>query len=179
MKFSVVVAEAWRSLTASLSTTLAAALTVLIGMFLVGLLIALGTWAAPGATMQKGKLDVKVYFCTETTCEAEATTAQINAVRLQLAGRSAGRSRSSSSRRSRRSRDEEEASPRWSEIVPSNPLPDSVQGHAEARVRTRWRSRTSLDPPPPGVEKVNYGKKTATRSCAWPASSRGFGRSRS
>ena len=37
MKLRVVVAEAWRSLTASLSTTLAAALTVLIGMFLVGL----------------------------------------------------------------------------------------------------------------------------------------------
>ena len=43
MKLRVVVAEAWRSLTASLSTTLAAALTVLIGMFLVGLLIGLGT----------------------------------------------------------------------------------------------------------------------------------------
>ena len=36
MKLRVVVAEAWRSLTASLSTTVAAALTVLIGMFLSG-----------------------------------------------------------------------------------------------------------------------------------------------
>ena len=45
MRLRTVVAEAWRSLTASLSTTLAAALTVLIGMFLVGLLIAFWTFA--------------------------------------------------------------------------------------------------------------------------------------
>ena len=68
MKLRVVVAEAWRSLTASLSTTLAAALTVLIGMFLVGLLIGLGTWARSWSEHAKGQLDVNVYLCTQTTC---------------------------------------------------------------------------------------------------------------
>ena len=84
MKLRVVVAEAWRSLTASLSTTLAAALTVLIGMFLVGLLIGLGTWARSWSEHQKGQLDINVYLCTPTTCGADVTTAQKNAVRMKL-----------------------------------------------------------------------------------------------
>ena len=44
MRFRVVAAEAWRSLTASLSTSIAAAMTVLIGMFLLGLCIAFWTF---------------------------------------------------------------------------------------------------------------------------------------
>src|SRR6185437_6816557 len=36
--------EAWSSITANVSTTFAAVITVLISMFLLGLLIALGTW---------------------------------------------------------------------------------------------------------------------------------------
>ena len=36
--------EAFRSIAANLSTTVAAIMTVLIGMFLLGLFIALGTW---------------------------------------------------------------------------------------------------------------------------------------
>src|SRR5262249_1960754 len=83
-KLRVVVAEAWRSLTASLSTTLAAALTVLIGMFLVGLLIGLGTWARSWSEHAKGQLDVNVYLCTRTTCDADVTNQQINAVRTML-----------------------------------------------------------------------------------------------
>ena len=86
----MVVAEAWRSLTASLSTTLAAALTVLIGMFLVGLLIAFWTFADSWSNEQKEKLVVKVFFCTPDApapCEQEeATASQINAVRAKLDG---------------------------------------------------------------------------------------------
>ena len=58
MRLRVVVAEAWRSLTASLSTTLASALTVLIGLFLVGLLIGLGTWARSWSEHAKSQLDI-------------------------------------------------------------------------------------------------------------------------
>ena len=36
--------EAWSSITANISTTVAATMTVLIGMFLLGLFIALGAW---------------------------------------------------------------------------------------------------------------------------------------
>ena len=104
MKLRVVVAEAWRSLTASLSTTLAAALTVLIGMFLVGLLIGLGTWARSWSEHAKGQLDINVYLCTQTTCGADVTTAQKNAIRVKLQNDPrVGRKESSTSRRTRRS----------------------------------------------------------------------------
>ena len=45
MRMRVVVGEALRSLGASMSTTVAATLTVLIGMFVLGLTIALGVGA--------------------------------------------------------------------------------------------------------------------------------------
>ena len=79
MKVSVVVAEAWRSLTASLSTTLAAAMTVLIGMFLVGLLIALGTWARlVEQTARRSKLvDRRSSSAPRPSAAARSTPAQI------------------------------------------------------------------------------------------------------
>jgi cell division transport system permease protein len=55
-------AEAWRSLGANLSTTVAATMTVLIGMFLLGLFIALGTWTVSWSNHVKHELVVKVDF---------------------------------------------------------------------------------------------------------------------
>ena len=60
-------------------------MTVLIGMFLLGLFIALGSWAQAFGDHQKEKLLVKVYFCTESTCKQQANQKQINAVRVKLA----------------------------------------------------------------------------------------------
>jgi len=40
----LLLAEAWRSLGANLSTTVAATMTVLISMFMLGLFIGFGTW---------------------------------------------------------------------------------------------------------------------------------------
>ena len=51
-------------------------MTVLIGMFLLGLFIALGSWARRSGDHQKEKLLVKVYFCTDSTCKQEATTSR-------------------------------------------------------------------------------------------------------
>ena len=58
----LLLAEAWRSLGANLSTTVAATMTVLIGMFLLGLFIALGTWTVSWSNHVKRELVVKVYF---------------------------------------------------------------------------------------------------------------------
>ncbi|HUP33269.1 MAG TPA: permease-like cell division protein FtsX, partial [Gaiellaceae bacterium] len=84
MRVKLLFSESLRSLGANLSTTVAATMTVLIGMFLLGLFIALGSWANDFGEKQKEKLLVKVYFCTETTCAQSATEVQINAVRRQL-----------------------------------------------------------------------------------------------
>ena len=114
MRFRTVVAEAWRSLTASLSTTLAAALTVLIGMFLVGLLIAFWTFADSWSDKQKEKLVVKVFFCTRRLVRAgRRRRPQINAVRAKLDSDSRVKSYRRSSRRPRRSTSCGSSSPRW------------------------------------------------------------------
>ena len=77
-RFKVVLAEAWRSITASISTTIAATMTVLIGMFLVGLLIALGTWAISWSDNAKKELLVKVYLSDSASAQ------QVNSVRERL-----------------------------------------------------------------------------------------------
>ncbi len=78
-RFRVVVAEAVRSLGANLSTTFAATTTVLIGMFMLGLVVGLGSWALSLSDHYKKQLLVNVYFCTQLRCGSEATNKQINA----------------------------------------------------------------------------------------------------
>jgi cell division transport system permease protein len=58
----MIFSESWRSLSANVSTTVAATVTVLIGMFLLGLFIALGTWVVSWSNHVKSELLVKVYF---------------------------------------------------------------------------------------------------------------------
>jgi cell division transport system permease protein len=161
VRLRTVAAEAWRSLTASLSTTLAAALTVLIGMFLVGLLIAFWTFADSWSNKQKEKLVVKVFFCTRDTCEQEATTSQINAVRAKLD--------TDSRIKSYRFIPKAEAllimkkqQPEMVEGLISNPLPNSFTVTPVKGEYTKAIAQ-SFTPPPAGVEKATYGEKTASR----------------
>src|SRR5271154_4322550 len=74
MRLRLLVSEAWRSLGANVSTTIAATMTVLVGMFLLGLFIALGTWTVSWSNHVKSELVVKVYF------NVNATRAQENHV---------------------------------------------------------------------------------------------------
>jgi len=71
--------EAWSSISQNISTTFAATMTVLIGMFLLGLFIALGTWVLSWSDHVKKELQVKVYFAQTTS------PAQEYAVHQQLA----------------------------------------------------------------------------------------------
>ena len=161
MKLRVVVAEAWRSLTASLSTTVAAALTVLIGMFLVGLLIGLGTWARSWSEHAKGKLVVDVYLCTATTCDSEVTPEQKDNVRALIQSDPRVRSVEYIPKEVAIKRMAKTA-PEMVEGVPANPLPDAFKIKPR-RGEDVGAIADSLDPLPAGVEKVNYGKKTANR----------------
>ncbi|HWX10277.1 MAG TPA: permease-like cell division protein FtsX [Gaiellaceae bacterium] len=63
--------EAWSSISQNISTTFAATMTVLIGMFLLGLFIALGTWVLSWSNHVKKELQVKVYFAQGTTQKQE------------------------------------------------------------------------------------------------------------
>src|SRR3954454_16676874 len=70
--------EAWSSIRMNLSTTIAATMTVLIGMCLLGLFIALGAWVLSWSSHIQSELQVHVFFTSD------ATTAQEAAVRAKL-----------------------------------------------------------------------------------------------
>jgi cell division transport system permease protein len=161
VKLSVVVTEAWRSLTASLSTTLASALTVLIGMFLVGLLIGLGTWARSWSDHAKNKLVIDVYLCTQTKCGSEVSTQQKNAVRQLLQSDPRVQTVEYISKDDAL-RIMEKRAPEMTKGIVANPLPDSFKVKPR-RGEDVVAIANGLNPAPPGVESVNYGKKTANR----------------
>jgi cell division transport system permease protein len=85
-RFRTIAGEAVRSLGANLSTTFAATTTVLIGMFMLGLVVGLGSWALSLSDHYKKQLLVNVYFCTDLRCGNgnEATQSQINRVHNTL-----------------------------------------------------------------------------------------------
>jgi cell division transport system permease protein len=70
--------EAARSLTTNVSTTIAATLTVLIAMFLFGLVVALGSWVNSYTGKVKEGVVVKVFF------DQTASEQQLDAVRARL-----------------------------------------------------------------------------------------------
>jgi len=80
--------EAWASIRMNLSTTFAATMTVLIGMCLLGLFIALGTWVLSWSNHIQKELQVHVYFCSavlpEGGCTKGATTAEEQLVGTKL-----------------------------------------------------------------------------------------------
>ena len=160
MKVRVVLSEAWRSLTANVSTTVAATMTVLIGMFLLGLFIALGTWVVSWSNHVKKELVAHVYFCTEITCKRDVTPAQINFVVAKLDADP----RVKELRFVSKEEGLEEMKKRAPELfrvgLTSNPLPpreDVIPFKAEDLDSIVG----ALKPLPAGVEKINYGKKRA------------------
>jgi cell division transport system permease protein len=161
MRLRMIGAEAVRSITANLSTTIAATVTVLIGMFLVGLLIAFGTWARSWSDHTKDKLVVKTFFCTESTCDKPRTDKQIDSVRVML--------ESNPQVKSVDFVPKEEALERMRQQNPDlvkdlayNPLPDAFEVQPVKGEYTEEIAQT-LEPRPAGVEEVTYGEKTANR----------------
>jgi len=71
-------AEALRSIGANVSTTVASALSVLIGMFLVGVFIGLGTWLVSWSDAKKHELAVHVFVSDQ------ASAKQIDQLRVVL-----------------------------------------------------------------------------------------------
>jgi cell division transport system permease protein len=80
MRTKLFVGEAVRSIGANLSTTVAATMTVLIGMFLLGLFIALFSWVNSWTDHVREDVQVRIFFASD------ATTQQINAVQTQVSG---------------------------------------------------------------------------------------------
>jgi cell division transport system permease protein len=139
-------AEAIRSIGANVSTTVAATMTVLIGMFLLGLSIALGSWVLAWSGHVKEELQVRVYFDTNATAQ------QINKVRTQLAENDLVRSvtfvsKDEALRQMKRRRPQEVG------ILPYNPFPASFRVQPIRGEETENLTKT-LAPLPDGVSKV-------------------------
>jgi cell division transport system permease protein len=153
--------EALRSVTANLSTTFAATATILIGMFLVGVLIAFGTFARSWSEDKKSELLVEVFYCTESTCDQAATPQQINAVRRRLVSSDLVRDvdfipKTEALETMR------ESHPDIVSGLSYNPLPDAHKIIPKKGEYAR-AIKESLTPPPAGVERVKDGEKTASR----------------
>jgi cell division transport system permease protein len=77
-RIRLVFSEAVRSIGANLSTTVASAVSVLIGMFLIGVFIGLGTWLVSWSDAKKRELAVHVFI------KDGATPKQVNQLRVLL-----------------------------------------------------------------------------------------------
>ena len=160
----MILSEAVRSITANLSTTVAATMTVLIGMFLLGLVIALGTWVLAFSDRTKDRLVVNVYFCTSYTFpqRGEAARGQIDIVHERL-------------RRMPEVRDIDfiskeaaleimrERTPELARNVGQNPLPHALKVRAVRAEDIPTVAQRIEAAAYPGVQKVNYGEETTKR----------------
>ncbi|MGH3022982.1 MAG: permease-like cell division protein FtsX [Gaiellaceae bacterium] len=155
------VSEAFRSIAANISTTVAAVMTVLIGMFLLGLFIALGSWVISWTNHVKKDLVVNVYFCTELTCGREASEKQIETVRGQLAGNPDVKEFSFITKE-QALEEMKERFPELTSDLARNPLPPAYEVIPVDADRVQEIAGT-LEPAPVGVERVTYGEKKAER----------------
>jgi cell division transport system permease protein len=149
--------EAFRSIGANLSTTVAATMTVLIGMFLLGLFIALFSWVNSWTDHVRKDVLVKVFF----EQQPDASMAEMNAVRAKIESFPETKTVVFISK--------EEALQRMKTKYPEltrnlldNPLPNAFEVTPnDADQVSSLAAR--LDPLPPGVEKVDYAQKKTER----------------
>jgi cell division transport system permease protein len=164
MKLKLVGAEAIRSIRASMSTTIAATMTVLIGMFLLGLSIALGTWVLSYSNHVKSSIHVKVNFCTTAgydDCRRDATAPQMNAVIVKLRALPEVKSVKFISKEDALTQMQKRR-PDLVNAIPYNPFPNSLEV-TPRKAEYAKSIRQTLIPPPHGVHDVNAGGETARR----------------
>ena len=158
MSVRTVFEEAVQSVRASMSTTLAATTTVLIGMFILGLAIGLGTWLLSWSHNLDHQITTKVYF------QEEATPAQETAVARRLQ-RDPRVKRVIFVSKEQALKDMKKKSPELfkDNVLPYNPLPDALtivptQGKYASGIR-----RSLQHPLPAGVKNVKDGGATSRR----------------
>jgi cell division transport system permease protein len=167
-RLRLVVAEALRSLGTNISTTVAATMTVLIGMFLLGLFVLLGTWVLSWSDHVKRQLEVKVWF------DEHPTNKQVGAVRTYLAQQvSAGTVKEykfiNAAEGLKRAR---KLYPAFASGVVSNPIPAEYEvtpAHAEnvkavaAAIRSQHFKGLDLSDPKNTPGGVQDGQQTSKR----------------
>jgi cell division transport system permease protein len=158
VRFRLLISEAWRSLTSNVSTTFAATMTVLVGMFILGLFIALFTWTQSWSNHVKRELVVKVDF---KTGKAQATRQEENAVARRLESNAKIKKWVFVPKEVAFKRMQKRY-PELTRDVPWNPLPDSFE-ITPVRAEYIHEIAADLRPAPPGVDKVIEGKRLSSR----------------
>jgi cell division transport system permease protein len=150
--------EAWSSISQNISTTFAATMTVLIGMFLLGLFIALGTWVLSWSNHVKKELSVKVYFAQGTT------NLQEYAVRQALVKDKTRVKKIVFVSKEQAAKTMAKKFPAlYNTPLPSNPLPDSWVITPVKAEYTEAIGQDIVRAHYPGVDDVHWGSKTAHR----------------
>jgi len=162
-RIRLLVSEAWSSIRMNISTTVAATMTVLIGMFLLGVFIALGTWVLSWSNHVKRELQVKVYFTQAATPAQEAFVgAKLRADPRVKQGGVTFVSKAAAEAKMRKQFPQLYTTP-----LPSNPLPDSFNVSPVKAEDTAAIGMDVRDAQYPGVEQgasgVTWGASTAKR----------------
>jgi cell division transport system permease protein len=158
-RFRLLFSEALRSIGANLSTTVAATMTVLIGMFLLGLFIALGSWVLSWSDHVKSELMVKVFFVDDVKPkQVNAAIAYVD--RLEQDGQVKSFQFVSASEALERMR---EKYPDLTKDLPSNPLPPSIEIVPANAEQVKALGTNLRDAKLAGIDKVRDGEQTSDR----------------
>jgi cell division transport system permease protein len=152
------VSEAVRSIGANISTTVAATMTVLIGMFLLGLFIALFSWVNSWTDHVRKDVLVKVFFVQD------ASETQTNAVRAKLLTFPETKTVVFISKDEALKRMKAKY-PDLTENLSSNPLPAAFEVTPKSADQVKAIA-DKLQPLPAGVDKVDYAEKKTERILA-------------
>ena len=151
-------AEALRSIGANVSTTVASALSVLIGMFLIGVFIGLGTWLVSWSDAKKHELAVHIFISDQ------ATAKQIDQLRVVLESDDRVKPRGITFISKTKALEiMRKRNPELTENLASNPLPASFDvvpkrgEDTEAIALAVQRSKLAA------VDQVRYGKEVSRR----------------
>jgi cell division transport system permease protein len=162
-KLRVLFAEALRSIGANVSTTVASALSVLIGMFLIGVFIGLGTWLVSWSDDKKRELAVHVFIADG------ATTKQINELRVFLESDERvkpGPDGITFISKERALEIMRKRSPELTADLPSNPLPASFDVIPKRGEDTEPIALSVQKSKLAAVDQVRYGKEVSQRILA-------------
>jgi cell division transport system permease protein len=158
MRTKLFFSEAVRSIGANISTTVAATMTVLIGMFLLGLFIALFSWVNSWTDHVRKDVIVKVFFVQD------ATEQQINAVQSKLLTFPETKSVVFISKEDALKKMKEKY-PELTQNLSSNPLPPAYEATPKDADQVKALA-DKLQPLPAGVDKVDYAEKKTQRILA-------------
>lgn len=154
----LVFVEALRSIGANVSTTVASAVSVLIGMFLIGVFIGLGTWLVSWSNDKKRELAVHVFI------KDAATPKQVNELRIRLESdprvKEGGITYISKEQALAIMR---KKAPELTANLASNPLPASFDVVPRRGEDTEAIARAIQEAKLPAVEQVRWGKEVSKR----------------